>query len=94
MSRFQARFDKPNNGWNPDKVRNATYLTVGEVYDIDEIVIHSAHTRVYLKDKPEYFNSVCFTFYLDGKAVKKEDEWDFFTEAGANTWEFECDEDS
>lgn len=41
---------------------NASLLTVGELYTVDSVEVHSWHTRVTLKEFPGIeFNSVLFT---------------------------------
>ena len=95
--KYQAKFTHTTSGWD-DGRHGRKYLETDKLYDIDYIDIHSYHTRVYLKDvnvenDPRWFNSVYFTFYINGIAVAKEDEWEFFREAGANTWEWESEDD-
>lgn len=95
--RYQAKFTHITSGWD-DGRHGRKYLDTETLYDIDWIDIHSYHTRIYLKgvkieNDQRWFNSVYFTFYLNGNPVAKEDEWEFFREAGANTYEWESDDD-
>jgi hypothetical protein len=39
---------------------DASDLTVGRHYVVDHLEVHSWHTRVFLKNVPGRYNSVCF----------------------------------
>lgn len=53
-----------NCGWNDDKKRAIDNgLVIGKTYEVDEVIVHSYHTRVYLKGFKDWFNSVAFEFY-------------------------------
>ena len=53
-----------NCGWNDDKKRAIDNgLVIGKTYEVDGVIVHSYHTRIYLKGFKDWFNSVAFEFY-------------------------------
>lgn len=49
------------SGFDANVRKNAALLTVGELYTVDCVEVHSWHTKVYLKEFPGVeFNSVLF----------------------------------
>ena len=57
-----------NCGWDNDKKRAIENgLIIGETYEVDEVIVHSYYTRVYLKGFKDWFNSVAFDFYNEDR---------------------------
>lgn len=88
-NKFTVKFTNTTSGWDNGE-NGQKYLEQDKFYDIDYIEIHSMHTRVYLKGFTQWFNSVYFTYYIDGKIVPKEDFWEFvrkFGNSNIDEWE-------
>ena len=55
-------FDRPNSGWEYDKVYTKDNLTIGETYTVNYIDVGSFTSYVNLKEHPDKtFNTVCFS---------------------------------
>jgi len=39
---------------------DASFLIVGKIYIVDQVEVHSHHTKLKLRNKQGMFNSVCF----------------------------------
>lgn len=80
-NQFQVKFTNQTSGWDGGE-QGRKYLEKDKFYDIDYIEIHSMHTRIYLKGFNDWFNSVYFTYYLNGEIVPRKYFWKFVKEFG------------
>lgn len=46
-----------------------TSLVVGQIYNVENVVMGRWHTDIYLKGRKDNYNSVMFDFYEDGKEI-------------------------
>ena len=53
-----------NDGWD-----SYEELELGKTYEVDYAIVDRCRTDVYLKGMPRSYNSVCFRFYKDNKAI-------------------------
>jgi len=55
---------------NVNPTGTGTYdLAVGESYEVEEISMGSSFTFITLKGKSDAYNSICFSFYENGKPL-------------------------
>ncbi len=55
-----VRYNPKMSGTNFDRQQADKVLTVGEVYEVSDVVVYSWHSKVYLKNIPGSFNTVLF----------------------------------
>lgn len=62
-------FDRPDAGWPGDQALCKKYLKLGQTYTIEQTLVYSSRTEVYLEEVPTVpFNSVNF-----GIEIKEEE---------------------
>lgn len=66
---LQAKYTKPNIGYDWDKEMCQKNLTLGESYEVNHISMGQSHTYIFLEEIDGCFNSVNFEFYEDGKPI-------------------------
>lgn len=59
-----ARFDYPENGYDCDKESNKV-LKIGQMYELDSVMMGQSHTTITLKGIKGGFNSVNFSFWTN-----------------------------
>lgn len=66
---LQAKYTKPNAGYDGDQKMCRENLTLGELYEVTYVSMGQSHTNIYLKGIEGCFNTVNFDFYEDGKPI-------------------------
>lgn len=66
---LQAKYTKPNAGYDWDKKMCQENLTLGELYEVRNVCMGQSHTHIYLEGIDGCFNSINFEFYEDGEPI-------------------------
>lgn len=66
---LQAKYTKPNAGYDWDKKRCQELLKLGELYEVHYVSMGQSHTHIYLEGIDGCFNSVNFDFYENGEPI-------------------------
>lgn len=66
---LQAKYTKPNEGYDGDQKMCRENLTLGESYEVTYVSMGQSHTNIFLKGIEGCFNTVNFDFYEDGKPI-------------------------
>ena len=66
---LQAKYTKPNAGYDCDKEMCQKHLTLGESYEVNYVSMGQSHTHIYLEGIDGCFNTENFDFYEDGESI-------------------------